>query len=472
MFVVGINCAAMAPAIFAFSVSVGNLYRRFDCSRSRGAQTTVPIESEPVGAGGQRLRDLSRAQWKSGVAAWLGWLFDGLDMHLYTLVAAPFVASLLAVSDPSDPQVKKCSALIQGGFLLGWALGGGIFGRLGDCVGRCRALSLTILTYAVFTGLSSVAMTWWHLLFFRFLAALGIGGEWAIGASLLSETWPHRYRHWIAAVLQSAVNIGILLASVATYLLAGKNPRFVFLVGVLPAFLVFWIRRQVPESDEWTAASACAMDAPAAPAIGDLFRPGLRRVSVLVILICACSLTAHWAFVFWSQQHLYNLPDLAGRPEDEKRRLVSIAMSLVMIASIAGNFVAGWLANRIGDRRAIAAMCLGYFVMMAGTYATAVDHVALVILLPIVSVFSGFFALFTMYLPPLFPTLLRTTGAGFCYNIGRIASAVGTVVFGLISVVTDYRIALLLAACLFLPAGLLALRLPELNGQRDDSSID
>ena len=116
-------------------------------------------------------------------------------------------------------------------------------------------------------------------------------------------------------------------------------------------------------------------------------------------------------------------------------------MSLVMIASIAGNFVAGWLANRIGDRLAIASMCLGYFVTMAGTYATALDHVALVILLPVVSVFSGFFALFTMYLPPLFPTLLRTTGAGFCYNIGRIASAVGTVVFGLISVVTDYRIA-------------------------------
>jgi MFS family permease len=160
---------------------------------------------------------------------------------------------------------------------------------------------------------------------------------------------------------------------------------------------------------------------------------------------------------------LYNLPDLSGRPEDEKRRLVSIAMSLVMIASIAGNFVAAFLAKCVGDRRAIAVMCLGYFVTMAGTYATALDHVALFVVLPVVSVFSGFFALFTMYLPPLFPTLLRTTGAGFCYNIGRIASAVGTVLFGLISVVTEYRIALLLAACLFLPAGLLALALPELK---------
>jgi MFS family permease len=424
----------------------------------------LPSSSEPVGVNAQRLRDLSPAQWQSGTAAWLGWLFDGLDMHLYTLVAAPFVASLLAVSDPGDPRVKKCSALIQGGFLLGWALGGGCFGRLGDRLGRSKTLSLTILTYAVFTGLSSVAMNWWHLLLFRFLAALGIGGEWAIGASLLSETWPRRYRHWIAAVLQSAVNIGILLASVATYFLAGTNPRFVFLLGVLPAWLVFWIRRHVPEPDEWQAARDRGAASSAAPAIRDLFRPGLRRVSLLVITICACSLTAHWAFVFWSQQHLYNLPDLADQPEDDKRRLVSIAMSLVMIASIAGNFLAAWLAKLVGDRLAIAIMCLGYFLMMAGTYATALDHVALIILLPIVSVFSGFFALFTMYLPPLFPTLLRTTGAGFCYNIGRIASAAGTVVFGLISVVTDYRTALLWAGCLFLPAGLFALGLPKLNG--------
>ena len=98
------------------------------------------------------------------MAAWLGWLFDGLDMHLYTLVAAPFVASLLEVSDPADPRVKTCSAWIQGAFLLGWALGGGLFGRLGDRLGRSRTLSLTILTYAIFTGFSAFALTWWHLL--------------------------------------------------------------------------------------------------------------------------------------------------------------------------------------------------------------------------------------------------------------------------------------------------------------------
>jgi MFS family permease len=410
---------------------------------------------------GQSLGDLTAAQWKSGAAAWLGWLFDGLDMHLYTLVAAPFVAQLLAISDPRDQHVKEASALIQGAFLLGWALGGGFFGRLGDRLGRSRTLSLTILTYALFTGLSAIAMTWWQLLVFRFLAALGIGGEWAVGASLVSETWPRRYRPWVAAVLQSAVNVGILLASGVAFLLAGTSPRVVFLAGVVPAWLVFWIRREVPEPEEWQAASSAALEPSAQPTIRNLFQPELRRVSVLVILVCAFSLTGHWAFVFWSQQHLYSLPDLADWSDEARRRLVSIAMALIMIASIAGNFLAAAIARKIGDRRTIAILCMGYFGTMAATYLVARDHVTLLIMLAVISVFSGLFALFTMYLPLLFPTLLRTTGAGFCYNIGRIASAAGTVAFGFVSTVIDYRAALILASCLFVPAGILALGLPE-----------
>ena len=206
----------------------------------------------------QSLRDLAPHQWKAGLAAWLGWLFDGLDVHLYVLVAAPFVAELIGVSDTRNEDVGWYSSWIQAAFLAGWALGGGLFGRIGDRIGRSRALSLTILTYAWFTGLAFFAHTWWQLLVVRFLAALGIGGEWAIGASLLSETWPSRWRPWIAAVLQSGVNIGILLASCTTFLLAGRSPRLVFLVGVLPALLVFWIRKQVPETDVWHSARRAA----------------------------------------------------------------------------------------------------------------------------------------------------------------------------------------------------------------------
>jgi MFS family permease len=144
-------------------------------------QTAESTQAPPA-----RITDLTAAQWKSGIAAWLGWLFDGLDMHLYTLIAAPFVALLLGVSESETKTVGWYSSWIQAAFMVGWALGGGLFGRIGDRIGRSRALMLTILTYAIFTGAGFFAQTWWHLLIFRFLSALGIGGEWAVGAALLA----------------------------------------------------------------------------------------------------------------------------------------------------------------------------------------------------------------------------------------------------------------------------------------------
>jgi MFS family permease len=421
--------------------------------------------SEPI----HTLRDLSPQQWKSGIAAWLGWLFDGLDMHLYTLVAAPFVALLLGGLATDHADVKWYSSWIQAAFLVGWALGGGFFGRLGDLLGRSRALSLTILTYALFTGLSFVAQTWWQLLIFRFVAALGIGGEWAIGASLLSETWPRRWRPWIAATLQTGVNLGVLLATLTVYLLAGLSPRYVFLVGILPALLVFWIRRSVPETEEWQQARVQIVDP---PRVRDLFGPVIRRRAILIILVCALTLTGHWAFLFWSPQHLFSLRSVGDWSPAAKTRYVSLVMFGVIGTSIVGNFVAAALARLLGYRRAIAILCLGYFLAMTAAYAAAHTLSVLVPLMLLVGIFQGVFGLFTMYLPPLFPTLLRTTGAGFCYNIGRIAAAVGTVLFGIVSTVADHRLALLAAGSLFVPAMAVALLLPELTRDGVPSDVD
>jgi MFS family permease len=406
------------------------------------------------------LRELAPHQWKSGIAAWFGWLFDGLDMHLYVLVAAPFVAELIGASDTRTEAVGWYSSWIQAAFLVGWALGGGFFGRVGDLIGRSRALCLTILTYALFTGMAFLVQTWWQLLIVRFLAALGIGGEWAIGASLLSETWPRRWRPWIAAVLQSGVNIGVLLASCATFVLAGRSPRVVFLVGVLPALFVFWVRREVPEPEEWHRAKRQARGP--VPGIADLFRGAVRRTAVLTILVCSVSLTAHWAFLFWYQQHLRNLPDVVSLPPARRNELASVAGFLVMAAAIAGNFLAAALARLLGYRRSIALLCMAYALAMFATYIVPRSHTTLLFLLPIMGGCGGIFALFTMYLPPLFPVLLRTTGAGFCYNIGRVAAAAGTVIFGLFSNVGDYRIALLCVGFLFAPAALIAMWLPDL----------
>ncbi len=430
------------------------------------------------------LRELTPQQRKSGLAAWLGWLFDGLDMHLYGLVASTFVASLLinqniipADATPAHELVKEKSGYIQAAFLVGWALGGAFFGRLGDILGRSRSLSLTILTYAVFTGLSFFAETWWQLMIFRFLAALGIGGEWAVGSALLSETWPKKWRPWIAAVLQTGVNLGVLLACLTTFLMADLHPKYVFLVGILPAFLVFWIRRNVPEPEEWHAAKCEAVGQQ--PGITDLFRGAVRRTTLLTIIVCACGLTAWWAFMFWHAQHLRNLPDLDVAAKAEfaklgvdgdatkwvtgyKQKIVSIAFFVIISASIAGNFAAAALARFFGYRRSIAICYLGFFITMGATFMQDRTWESLVyVWFPAVGFCSGVFGLFTMYLPPLFPTLLRTTGAGFCYNIGRIASAAGVIFSGSLASGGDFKKTLLFAACLFVPGMLVAIILPE-----------
>ncbi len=414
----------------------------------------------------KRLRDLSPQQWKSGIAAWLGWFFDGLELHLYTLVALPFVAQLMLLQ-PSDQAVKEKTAWIQAAFLVGWAIGGGFFGRIGDRLGRSRALCLTILTYAIFTGLSFFAQTWWQLLICRFLAALGIGGEWAIGASLLSETWPKKWRPWIAAVLQSGVNLGILFACAAVWIIAysfrdsGHHfERYVFLIGVVPALLVFWVRKNVPEPDEWREAKTKSAEQ---PGIADLFRGKILRTTLLTIGICALTLTAWWAFIFWHAQHLRSLPELASWSAEQKQQLVTKVFFLVVGISILGNYFFAWLAVHLGYRRTILWSCIAFALTIVGTYAVPRTHEELTYWLPLIGFCSGVFGLFTMYLPPLFPTLLRTTGAGFCYNIGRVAAAIGTVVFSLRLQVSDFRTTLLSIAFLFIPAIAICLFLPELS---------
>ena len=402
-------------------------------------------------------RSLTSQQKKSGLAAWLGWMFDGLDMHIYTLVATPFVAQLL-VLPRTDKQVGEKGALINAAFLIGWALGGAFFGRIGDVMGRSRALCLTILCYAGFTGLSAISTEWWHLMVFRFLSALGIGGEWAVGASLLSETWPKRWRPWIAATLQTAVNIGVLLACFFGYLFENAEPRYICLVGVFPALIVLWIRRAVPETDEWHAARA-GSEKP--PGLTDLFRGTAAKTTWIVLAICGVSLTAHWTFMFWQQKYIRDLPEVRDLSSAGQNRAAVIALMVLMAGSILGNYAAAAVARAVGYRKAVVSFCLIYGVVMGVTFLEARAHLAVLIGFFFIGLCQGVFGLFTMCLPPLFPTLLRTTGAGFCYNIGRLIAAGGTVFFGLFTKVGDVRQALLYAAILFIPAAGLACWLPE-----------
>lgn len=411
--------------------------------------------SQPASPEIKHLRDLSPHQWKSGIAAWLGWLFDGLDMHLYTLVWTVFVAQLMDL--PQDaPDVGTKGSIIQAAFLVGWAVGGGFFGRIGDLIGRSKALMLTILTYALFTGLSFFATEWWHLMLFRFLSALGIGGEWAVGASLLSETWPKKWRPWIAAVLQSAVNFGVLLAVLAHWILSGQEPRYLFLVGILPALITVWIRRAVPETDTWEEARGKQ----AAPRVSELFGPAVRGTTWRVLIICGVSLTAHWAFLFWQVKFVKKLPEVLAMTQQGQAEASGAALMWIMFGSILGNFIAGGVAKLIGYRNAIFWMLLMYFAAMFTTFYWTWGWGTTLWLFALIGVCQGVFGLFTMCLPPLFPTLLRTTGAGFCYNFGRIIAAAGTVFFGVYQSVPDVREAMIFASLLFIPAAAAGMMLP------------
>jgi hypothetical protein len=193
-----------------------------------------------------------------------------------------------------------------------------------------------------------------------------------------------------------------------------------------------------------------------------LFRGNVRRITIPAILVCATSLAGHWAFMFWLTQHLRNLPDVASWSDAEKSQLAIVGLTLVVGASTIGNFVAAALAKQIGYRSAIIVIFLCYFATMFGAYRVPQSHESMYAWLPAIGVCQGVFALFTMYLPPLFPTLLRTTGAGFCYNIGRIAAAFGTVYLGSFGDAGNYRIALLYTGFLFVPAAAFAMLLPEL----------
>ncbi len=436
-----------------------------------------------------RLSEISPQQWKSGIAAWLGWFFDGLELHLYTLVAAPLVVHLLGVASAADPQVKEKSSYIQAAFLVGWALGGAFFGRLGDKLGRSRTLALTVLTYALCTGLCAFSQTWWQLMIFRFIAALGIGGEWAVGSSLLAETWPRTWRPWLAAVLQSGVNLGILFAaavvwltmpwlqqlftstghpgwlhglvfSVQSFLPRLSPEHLVFLIGVLPALLVFWIRKRVPEPAAWQRAEEKVHHRN--PGVRELFRGELARTTWRTMIVCALSLSAWWLFIFWQAQHLRKILAAAGTPAAEISRLIPVAFFLMIAVSVVGNYFAGWLATLLGSRRAIVLMFWALFASMAGAFIVPRGFGELAwFWIPLVGFFSGVFGLFTMYLPPLFPVLLRTTGAGFCYNIGRLAAAAASVIFGWLAPVGDFRTALLASSTLALAAAIWAWWLPE-----------
>jgi MFS family permease len=415
---------------------------------------------------------VTRYQWLVLFVAWLGWVFDSMDSTIYALVLQPALHDLLRAPGGGPVTTEVIGwygGIIFSIFLIGWAIGGVLFGMLADYLGRTRALVFTILIYAVFTGLAALSQTWWELALFRFLTALGIGGEWAAGAALVAEVWPENKRTRAAGLLQSAWAAGFIVAAILTLLLRNCSWRIIFVVGVAPALVAFLVRLWVREPERWVKARAEERQAGGVrpSKLAELFAPGLLRATLVGSGLAFVAVFGLWGATNWTPTLIRALPDLKGMSASELTSRVSYATMLLNVGALAGYLTFGPLADRVGRRRVFALMCLGSLVMLPVTFLTPRTYAQVLLLLPLLGFFNnGIFSGFPIYLPELYPTRIRATGAGFCFNIGRVLAASGPVVTGyLITALGSFGLAASAVALIYLVGLLILPFAPETKGQ-------
>jgi MFS family permease len=400
---------------------------------------TSPKEVEPVPVTGW-WREITGYQWLVLLVAWLGWVFDSMDATIYALVLHPALHDLLQSTSPapvSSEMIGHYGGIIFSVFLIGWAIGGVVFGVLADRFGRTRVLMATILIYAVFTGLAALSNTWWQLAAYRFLTALGIGGEWAAGASLVAEVWPETKRSKGAGILQSAWAAGFLLAAFISLLMRDFGWRPLFVVGVAPAFVAILVRCWVREPDLWVkarvASSGPELNRRQPGRLRELFTPSCRRATLTGSGLAFVAVFGLWGATNWTPTLIRALPDLRGLDNATLTSRVSYASMLLNVGSLAGYLSFGPIADRFGRRAAFACMCLGSLVMLPLAFLAPHSYAHVLMLLPLLGFFNnGIFSGFPIYLPELYPTRIRATGSGFCFNVGRIVAASGPFLTGIL----------------------------------------
>jgi len=389
---------------------------------------------------------MTRYQWTVLLAAWLGWGFDVFDGLLFNYVAPNCVPALLGLTIGS-PEAKKAT-LFWGGaltsmLLIGWAVGGILFGAVADRIGRTRTLLLTMLLYAFGTAACAVAPNLPVLILFRLVASLGIGGEWAAGAAMVAEVVPERRRVEAGALLYTSAPMGLFLATFVNFQIAGNffkgSPetswRYVFLCGLAPAAVAFVIRLFVREPERWKLAAAGAPP----PRMRELFAPGIRARTASGFAMALVALITWWSCNAFIPIVSTGLAQAAAKARD-----LDGAATLALVESWKAHTTSYFnLGGLIGTLLTIpAAKLLGRRKMFALYFS--LSAVALFVTFHLnlapetrqrmyffvgLTVF-GVFGAFTYYLPELFPTRLRGTGAGFCYNIGRIITAAGPFLVG------------------------------------------
>jgi MFS family permease len=365
----------------------------------------------------QWLRGLTRYQWLVLMVAWLGWVFDIADQAIFNLVKTPMLKEMIGEAAYKQSGAGL-EARIQTVFLVGWSIGGLVFGLTADRWGRTRTLTITILLYCFCTGLTALCHTPDQVAFTRFLAALGIGGEWAAGAALIAEVLPDAARAAGAALLQTAAAFGPAAAALANLFLAHAPWQWLFLVGVVPALLTVIIRLKVkePERAEKAEARQASLFAP----LKELFAtPEWRKRVLAATVIGVVGIIGAGTLSFW----LPNLVTAVSNHENEQARK-SFVTFIQQGGTLLGVLAAPFIAEKLGRKLALGLffilcpLSVGALTLASGTYQ------GLLVLAPVASFFAiGLSGIYPLYFPELFPTRIRGTGAGFAYNTGRILSA-------------------------------------------------
>jgi MFS family permease len=397
-------------------------------------------------------REASPEARKALVAASLGWLLDAFDVMLYALILTSVIQEL-----GLDRQTGGLMASLT---LGASAIGGLMFGVIADKLGRTRALSLSILLYSIFTFACGLAQNVWQFAVFRVLLGLGMGGEWASGAVLVSETWPEQHRGKALGIMQSCWAIGYGLAAIVVAIVL---PRFgwraVFFVGIAPALFTLWIRRSVKEPEMWLRAHG----APGAPG-AHAARAFSMRLAILLAAMNAATMFAWWGLNLWVPSYL-SLPSTQGGMglSTETMAVFVVAMQVGMWL---GYVTFGFISDALGRRPTYIAY-LVFAALLVWAYATVRTPVVLLALGPFVAFFgTGYFSGFGAVASEIFPTSIRATALGVTYNSGRLLSAVAPYVVGTMAQNRGFGPAFMLTSFAFLVAAVLWLGIPETRGRK------
>jgi MFS family permease len=420
-----------------------------------------PIDDLTNPTEGPWYRGITRYQWMVLIIASLGWVFDVFEGQIFVASMNEAMPSLVP-PETSKGTIDYYKNITLAAFLLGGATGGVLFGMLSDRIGRKKTMSLTIIMYSLFTCVSAFSTEWWHMAVFRFLVAMGVGGEWAVASAMVAEEFPKKARARVAGIFHASSVLGTYLAiATATFFIGNEAIhawakdigypsapwRIGFGVGVLPALLIIWIRRSLKEPESWVHAKSRSDHASANDMgrLRDLFRGELLLPTFVGVSLAAVGLATFWGVHIYGkdllrraveqqalQEAYANVSELdnAERAEILKphlpviKRWEMLGMFLVTTGGGVGLLCFGPLCERIGRRSAFLLFHLGGLAIALLCFQIAHGNEALIVLLPIFGFLTlGMHAGYAIYFPELYPTRLRGTGAGFCFNFGRILAA-------------------------------------------------